>query len=338
MCGQIFNDTPIIECLWPGSALPPNPRWPREQRFEITAIPGRGEGMRATADIAPGEAIVVEYPILAIPASTGADPAYRKQIFDMIFERVRDAEHRAELYGLANCKPPEACPREEGIVRTNGIGIQLHAPPGTSELGRTASAVFLKTSKCNHSCVNNASYKWDVHTFTLTLHAVKPIRAGEEITITYISTLASSRADRRKALKERYLFHCECPGCALPTPKDVKASDSRRTALENWDFKRPPLEIRVRDLSKREHLLIDYKLSVAMYEKEGLQGYGQYPAQILKIAFIYARTADLDNFRIWMKKAMEVLWAQQEKEHLARATSAIMDPQSFALWGVDLRV
>ncbi|KII86628.1 hypothetical protein PLICRDRAFT_43264 [Plicaturopsis crispa FD-325 SS-3] len=338
MRGQIMNTTPIIECLWPGHALPPCPDWPDESRFEIVAMDGKGEGMRATKDIAPGEVIVVEYPIVSIPYMTSTSQKTRKEQLDSIFERVRDPEHRAELLGLANCKPPEVCPREEGIVRTNGIAIYPRVPPGTSEANRIASGVFLKISKCNHSCAFNASYKWDVHTFTLKLYAVKPIRAGEEITITYIGTLASSRADRRKVLKERYFFECECSGCALPTPKDVKASDSRRTALQDWESKRPPLDIRVRDLSKREQLLIDYKLAIAMYEKEGLQGDGQYPALMLNLAFIYARTADIDNFRLWMGNAKEQLRMQHEEEHLQRATAALQDPKSFALWGVDLRV
>ncbi|KII86622.1 hypothetical protein PLICRDRAFT_113461 [Plicaturopsis crispa FD-325 SS-3] len=319
MRGQIVDDTQIIERLIPGDALPLNPSWPTEPRFEIVAINGRGEGMRAAKDIAPGEVVVVEYPIVAVTVMRPTSAEDRKEMFDMAFDRVQD-EHRAELLGLANCKRPEVCGLEEGIVRTNGIGIQLDAPPGTPDIRRTASGVFLKTS----NCAPNAKYKWDVRTFTLTLHAVRPIQAGDEITVTYISTLASSRADRRQVLKERYGFHCGCSGCALPALEDVRSSDARRTALENWKAKRPPLQARLLDSTKWEHVLVDYKLAVVMLEQEGLQVDGRYPELLANIALIYARSGDRDRFKIWMQRAIEQMRVHQEEVSQMQAITAFM--------------
>lgn len=38
----------------------------------------------------------------------------------------------------------------------------------------------------NHDCRPNAHYYWDPETFTQNVFAVRPILAGEEITITYV--------------------------------------------------------------------------------------------------------------------------------------------------------
>lgn len=38
----------------------------------------------------------------------------------------------------------------------------------------------------NHDCRANADYYFDVTTFTHNIHAVRPIAAGEEITVSYI--------------------------------------------------------------------------------------------------------------------------------------------------------
>jgi len=87
-------------------------------------------------------------------------------------------------------------------VRTNNLGTELPVPEALAGLGGFSAhgGVFLKASRCNHSCGPNANCTWDIDTFSLALTALRPIRAGEEITITYIK-LAMSRAERRGKLR-----------------------------------------------------------------------------------------------------------------------------------------
>ncbi|KII95838.1 hypothetical protein PLICRDRAFT_693973 [Plicaturopsis crispa FD-325 SS-3] len=128
--------------------------------------------MLVTRKILHGAVIVVEYPIVFIPVMSFLPPDIREEIFRMVFDRVEEPE-RTELYDLVNCKPPEMCGREEGIARTNGVGIKLHVPPGSPEASKLASGVFLKISQCNHSCSPNANYDWDLRPFTLSLYATR---------------------------------------------------------------------------------------------------------------------------------------------------------------------
>lgn len=59
-------------------------------------------------------------------------------------------------------------------------GIRGHVYPVKSEL--TSRLV----SRLNHDCRPNADYHWDPETLTQHIHAVRPIAAGEEITVSYM--------------------------------------------------------------------------------------------------------------------------------------------------------
>ncbi|KAK0718765.1 hypothetical protein B0T21DRAFT_55750 [Apiosordaria backusii] len=73
------------------------------------------------------------------------------------------------------------------------------------------SGIFLDPAlaRVNHSCVPNAFIGFDKR--TATLRAERPIKAGEEITISYIEN-DKPRSVRRQGLK-LYHFECDCPRC-----------------------------------------------------------------------------------------------------------------------------
>jgi hypothetical protein len=135
----------------------------------------------------------------------------------------------------------------EGIMRTNAFGVDIPSAQG-SELS-THRAVFLNTSRCNHrcvtdyrfylpfapdsdidyfiSCVPNATWRWDYTSFSLQLKAVRPISAGEEITIQYLSGIKDGKS-RRERLRYAYNFECRCFSCCaelgIPLPQKTKIS------------------------------------------------------------------------------------------------------------------
>ncbi|KAJ3330429.1 hypothetical protein HDU76_005717 [Blyttiomyces sp. JEL0837] len=78
------------------------------------------------------------------------------------------------------------------------------------ELVNVGVAVYPIASMLNHSCCPNCAiifYGADAH-----LRPMRDIAAGEELTISYIE-IAEPRHKRRKELKERYFFDCECSAC-----------------------------------------------------------------------------------------------------------------------------
>ncbi|KAF4624534.1 hypothetical protein G7Y89_g13638 [Cudoniella acicularis] len=65
-----------------------------------------------------------------------------------------------------------------------------------------------------------------------TIHAIRSIERGTEITISYDHGGTSS--ERQALLKESFGFSCTCSGCTLP-PSSLQASDNRRTQIQNLD-------------------------------------------------------------------------------------------------------
>lgn len=90
----------------------------------------------------------------------------------------------------------------------------------------------------NHSCVPNAFIMFDGR--GISLMALDPIKAGEQIFISYVD-FTQSRDQRRAELKQRYFFDCECQKCKHAyTPyrvcKESTAISSEKLALL-YDYK-----------------------------------------------------------------------------------------------------
>lgn len=77
------------------------------------------------------------------------------------------------------------------------------------------NGVCLKMSRFNHSCRPNAQYFWNVDTNTRDVRALRKIKQGEEITLSYIHTMIGSREERRTKLKDGFNFDCSCEACDL---------------------------------------------------------------------------------------------------------------------------
>ncbi|EJD43878.1 hypothetical protein AURDEDRAFT_88438 [Auricularia subglabra TFB-10046 SS5] len=88
------------------------------------------------------------------------------------------------------------------------------------------SGVFPTLSRLNHSCRPNANPQWNSETLTIELRALRPIRAGEEVTITYSPDLLIPAYQRRASLREAYHFTCTCTACS-----DAAVSDARRAEI-----------------------------------------------------------------------------------------------------------
>uniref|UniRef100_A0A182PH47 SET domain-containing protein n=1 Tax=Anopheles epiroticus TaxID=199890 RepID=A0A182PH47_9DIPT len=84
-----------------------------------------------------------------------------------------------------------------------------------SFLNNEGSALYPRQSKINHSCTPNAETVFPQSNHMLALRAVRNIQPGEEICISYLDecNLQRSRHSRQKALKEYYLFICQCEKC-----------------------------------------------------------------------------------------------------------------------------
>ncbi|TFK87020.1 SET domain-containing protein [Polyporus arcularius HHB13444] len=213
-----------LEAEYPGWPLPfvtPSP-----PVYKIVPIEGAGLGMVATVDIAAGAVIVRERPLLLAPRAFSA-PKGREHATNIIVNAAQSLhpENKRIFYALKNVKGNTVPSAEEGLVNTNAFGCG----PFPAYHGRYGG-VARDASRANHSCSPNAAQSFDAVTLTQSLRAYRAIRAGEEITVAYVSMSMPAEA-RQEELLRRYFFTCACKSCRLTgTARDK--SDSFRAFVQ----------------------------------------------------------------------------------------------------------
>jgi hypothetical protein len=111
--------------------------------------------------------------------------------------------------GLAKGAPPH--PEASQAASLSRV---LDALPPEAWESVQGSAVFPLAACANHSCDPTAEVRFERGNATLRLVARQTIRAGDEITISYIDQNETAGvAERREALRD-YGFVCECAACA----------------------------------------------------------------------------------------------------------------------------
>jgi hypothetical protein len=98
-------------------------------------------------------------------------------------------------------------------ITTNAIGVTE-----ATEYTDVGVGLYERLALLNHSCDPSAVILFDKQ-FAV-LRAIRPIAAGEELTISYCDR-ATDRFVRQKLLLERYRFTCACTRCAGPLHADV---------------------------------------------------------------------------------------------------------------------
>ncbi|KAF7190771.1 SET domain-containing protein 5 [Pseudocercospora fuligena] len=184
--------------------------------FSITDTTGKGKGAIPLQDIPTGTLLQREQPIITIPRY-----GIQRQWADSGLPQLQglSAIQKRQFFDLNN-NFKEMRPIE-GIVRTNAI------PLGQSS---STGGIFPVCSRFNHSCTANAAYHWNPHSEEEKVYSVQDIRAGEEITVNYISDEVwhLPGKERRAAIKAKFGFDCQCDRCANEHELE---SDRRRKRL-----------------------------------------------------------------------------------------------------------
>ncbi|KAJ7736866.1 hypothetical protein B0H16DRAFT_1730611 [Mycena metata] len=315
-------DASIISLL--PKHLNPPPPGPATPAFIIADAGSKGAGLFALRDIPAGALILVDQPILVVPAiaPTGA--------YDVLLPRLPKTSRDA-LFALTNAKSASECGIFEGVVWTNASQIDLPASTGDSNVSEYG-AVFPVLSRANHSCSLSTTLKWDPGSFSAALYAQRTLRAGEEIHHPYIDVLAP-RAVRRVQLADRYNFHCACPHCDVPDAT-AAASDAARAELHTW-LSRPSFQLPCYwshwDLRRADDADAANLRALALAGQEGLDALRVMLTE--EIALGCALLGDEARFCVWAAQVAELC----EGYDPVRATEFRAweaSPQTtFRLWG-----
>ena len=188
------------------------------QLFDIESVPGKGKGLIARFNIARGKRILHEKPLFTSPNLSPI--SVMESSVATKLKTLTKAEQR-QFLSLHNNFPGRH--PFSGIVKTNAL------PCGPDS---TVGGIYPTICLINHSCLPNAHNNWNNDTKCETIHAIRDIKSGEEITISY--GRAGPFDSRRTHLKEAFGFGCDCSLCSLPLP-ERQVSDARRLQIEHLD-------------------------------------------------------------------------------------------------------
>ena len=197
-------------------------------KYRLQALPNKGFGLVATRDIQESELLIAESPLLKVELSPEGDlvgkfcTAKREFISPalvQVLNKLPDNDlfkfytlsdscsaNLAQEHGLHDLQ--KAYKTNFGIMKTNSFSMEFE--------NQTYLTLFPTISRLNHSCQPNCNHYWSGSYFKV--RAIKPISAGEELTISYMSPLQRadfhSRQSRRKILSEEFGFECGCNLCS----------------------------------------------------------------------------------------------------------------------------
>ncbi|KAL8335699.1 hypothetical protein RB598_009740 [Gaeumannomyces tritici] len=189
--------------------------------YEVRRTADRGRGLFALKDIAEGARIMTEEPLMVATwpqDDTSMEITAGMKLLAMTKEKQR------QFLSLYNSEKKKMHPFG-GIIRTNAQSCGARSQ---------MIATFATVSLINHSCEPNTHQAWNKEKEQETIHATRPIKAGEELTIAYV--MFETTAVRQATLKAIYGFTCTCPVCSKPEPARAE-SDQRRSLVGVLDVK-----------------------------------------------------------------------------------------------------
>ncbi|KAF5313924.1 hypothetical protein D9619_013083 [Psilocybe cf. subviscida] len=331
----------------------------KKSKCVIDTADGKGDGIFAKTPIPGGECILAERPVLIAPYLIAMGFPLMQFYADMFSKLSPELlqQLKKPLTDQAQKKQQALDERSlefyETIMQRYALAISLQAP--SDELAELPQhrAIFPQMTKFNHSCGPNAYWKWDLSTFSLVLTAVRPIKAGEEITIAYVAPHLTSEG-RRSTLRSLYAFDCVCDFCRSHSPSALAAGDDARLKLLSFRERSSP-ESPIRgspsfqdwceDHSLPPDILINPHLeAVDLIEREGLQildtysshGKTPHPGRDLGthfdiLAMSYGALGDVDNFQKWIGRALESRGDERPEERIA-FRKWMSNPMSFPAW------
>ena len=187
----------------------------------VEPVPGKGLGVRAQRDFSPGEEIITE--MVTIHCSRhqeGEAPGPTAQQARQIYQNYNRLS-TVDKFRVTSL----FCMGERSILNifsTNSFTI-------TSKY----CGLFVRISRINHACDPNACYN-NSGSLEKVVTALREIKAGEEITISYITNNWDVRSERRSALS-CWGFTCQCTVC-VTSDKRLLTNDTLRRTIRNMDL------------------------------------------------------------------------------------------------------
>ncbi|KAJ9613108.1 hypothetical protein H2200_003049 [Cladophialophora chaetospira] len=180
-----------------------NPRLDAKTPWYTSIIPGKGMGMFASRSLDRGDRITAFTPYLLAHMENILSTQEREKFLRIAVDQLPTASRAAYLDLAKIYNEPSVVVQD--VVKANAFEIQIG--------GLMHLAVFPESSRFNHACAPNAQYFLSADMLTHYVHAVRPIKKDEELTISYAPPLRLY-ADRQYYFQNTFQFTCTCPRCS----------------------------------------------------------------------------------------------------------------------------
>lgn len=243
--------------------------------FRVSHAGAKGYGVFATRPIARGTRIMADRILLSIDnkdtsvldAAAHLSPEERHRLLSL---SMNHAKKRSLSYLAAAAwgSFPSLAAISEGRDLLNIFYNNNFSLSGAS--GKRA--VFLTVARLNHSCVPNAQGNLNTALpgSQFTIHALREIANGEEITISYLHDELAIRSTRQRRLQEGYGFECACGICSIEDWGERHEQSQQRRLKIQETLAAFPGQQKTSNSTSREFLLT--KEVIDTYEQEGLAG------------------------------------------------------------------
>jgi hypothetical protein len=291
--------------------------------YTLRDVPGKGNGLVAARDIPKGSRILEETPIITTPIYQRDDESLKGHIFQQVNSLN---EHQRQLFlSLHNLYPYQDIAEQSlGILRTVALPVEADGVEG---------GIFLEACRINHACDNNAQKNWNQNIKRHTVHALKDIRKGEEITIRYLG-IDSSRDVRQRRLQDKFRFLCSCRLCSLPTEQSQE-SDMRIERINQLDHLIGSEGMRM-NFSLRTLRLVEEQ--VRLYNEQGPGDIG-LPRAYLDAAQVVVSNGDLARGRVFLERAVQG-WQTalgSDSKEVIEYSSLARNPAELPMYGLSMK-
>jgi hypothetical protein len=235
------------------------------QLFEVASVAGKGKGLVARFNIAKGTRILHEKPFFTAPNMSPLSAMENRIATDL--KALSKLEQR-QFLSFHNNYPGKH--PFSGIFKTNAL------PCGPASV---VGGVYPTICLINHSCLPNAHNSWNTAEQCETIHAIRHIKSGDEITISY--DRGEPSASRRIFLRDKFGFDCNCEICSLSLP-DLKVSDAHRRQIQLLD---EAIGDSARVVNEPEEALADCRRLLRVLDEEFKGGAGALVGRLYYDAF-----------------------------------------------------
>lgn len=193
--------------------------------------------------------------------------------------------------------------------------------------------LYPTAARVNHCCAGNAPhYAWNANLGKLTLHAVKDIAEGEEVTVCYLER-HSGRAERWKKLDG---FTCTCSLCSLEGQRLEESDQRLQLSFELCELLEDDLEASNGSVCRRPRAL---RACIDLLAKEGVLH--PFSIRLYLVAFqLVLFTHDRARAKIMTERGPElcVLFLGEDSPSVADKQKVLRDLETneAMLCGMDL--